>query len=128
MSLKGLNIESDEEAFNNTFWKFNDIDEKPIPLFEILKMTGRFASLPLEMDSYLTDSQINNEITRTLKNVIANLRYYKNNKNKKQRMWQSFYYEGRLEGQKKNSIFSPTEAMIHIKNKEIVRSDKVIQI
>ena len=119
VNLQGIDIEyNDNKIPNDTMWYFRD--SKPIPLFEFIKITGRFQMLPLEMDSYLTDSQTNNEITRTLKNVIANLRYYKNNKNRKQRMWQSFYYEGRLEGQKKNSIFSPTEAMIHIKNKEIV--------
>ena len=119
VNLSGIDIQyQDEKVPNDTMWYFRD--ERPIPLFDFIKMTGRYTMLPLVMDSYLTDSQTNNEITRTLKNVIANLRYYKNNKNRKQRMWQSFYYEGRLEGQKKDSIFSPTEAMIHIKNKEIV--------
>ena len=119
VNLSGIDIQyQDKKVPNDTMWYFRD--ERPIPLFDFIKMTGRYTMLPLVMDSYLTDSQTNNEITRTLKNVIANLRYYKNNKNRKQRMWQSFYYEGRLEGQKKDSIFSPTEAMIHIKNKEIV--------
>ena len=119
VNLSGIDIQyQDEKVPNDTMWYFRD--ERPIPLFDFIKMTGRYTMLPLVMDSYLTDTQTNNEITRTLKNVIANLRYYKNNKNRKQRMWQSFYYEGRLEGQKKDSIFRPTEAMIHIKNKEIV--------
>ena len=115
VSLKGLNIESEEEAFNNTFWKFNDIDEKPIPLFEVLKMTGRFAQLPLEMDSYLTDSTINNEVTRNLKTIIANLNYYKTNtqmkKDKTKKNFLEYYFEGILEGSDKREIFEPFEAM-----------------
>ena len=122
VSLKGLNIESEEEAFNNTFWKFNDIDEKPIPLFEILKMTGRFASLPLEMDSYLTDSTINNEVTRNLKTIIANLNYYKTNtqmkKDKTTKNFFEYYFEGTLEGETKQRIFEPFEAMQIFKTKE----------
>lgn len=124
VSLKGLNIESKEEAFNNTFWKFNDIDEKPIPLFEILKMTGRFASLPLEMDSYLTDSTKNNEVTRNLKTIIANLNYYKTNpqmkKDKTKRNFFEYYFEGTKTGETKRQIFEPFEAMQLLKEKKIV--------
>lgn len=124
VSLKGLNIESEEEAFNNTFWKFNDIDEKPIPLFEILKMTGRFASLPLEMDSYLTDSTKNNEVTRNLKTIIANLNYYKTNpqmkKDKTKRNFFEYYFEGTKTGETKRQIFEPFEAMQLLKEKKIV--------
>ena len=124
VSLKGLNIESEEEAFNNTFWKFNDIDEKPIPLFEILKMTGRFAQLPLEMDSYLTDSTTNNEVTRNLKTIIANLNYYKSNsqmkKDKTKRNFLEYYFEGTKEGETKKRIFEPFEAMQLLKEKKLI--------
>lgn len=128
VSLKGLSIESDEETLNNTFWKFNDIDEKPIPIFEFLKLTGRFASLPLEMDSYLTDSTINNEVTRNLKTIIANLNYYKNNKSmKKDKTKKNFleYYfegtrikddEGNIISNPKRQIFQPFEVMQNQKN------------
>lgn len=122
VNLKGLDIESDEEAYNNTFWKFNDIDEKPIPIFEFLKITGRFASLPLEMDSYLTDSTINNEVTRNLKTIIANLNYYKNNKSMKKdktkKNFLEYYFEGTLEGETKQRVFEPFEAMQILKTKE----------
>lgn len=124
VSLKGLNIESEEEAYNNTFWKFNDIDEKPIPLFEILKMTGRLASLPLEMDSYLTDSTTNNEVTRNLKTIIANLNYYKSNKSMKKdktkKNFFDYYFEGTKEGETKKQIFEPFEAMQLLKEKKLI--------
>ena len=132
VSLKGLNIESEEEAYNNTFWKFNDIDEKPIPLFEILKITGRFASLPLEMDSYLTDSTKNNEITRILKTIIANLNYFKSNKgmkkDKTKKNFLEYYFEGTRiiddEGNKiknpKKETFEPFEAMQLLKQKKLI--------
>ena len=124
VSLKGLNIESEEEAFNNTFWKFNDIDEKPIPLFEILKMTGRFAQLPLEMDSYLTDSTTNNEVTRNLKTIIANLNYYKSNsqwkKDKTKKNFLEYYFEGTKEGETKQRVFEPFEAMQLLKEKKLI--------
>lgn len=122
VNLKGIEIESDEEAYNNTFWKFNDIDEKPIPIFEFLKITGRFASLPLEMDSYLTDSTINNEVTRNLKTIIANLNYFKTNKSMKKdktkKNFLEYYFEGTLEGETKQRVFEPFEAMQILKTKE----------
>jgi hypothetical protein len=124
VNLKGIEIESDEEAYNNTFWKFNDIDEKPIPIFEFLKITGRFASLPLEMDSYLTDSTINNEVTRNLKTIIANLNYYKSNtqmkKDKTKRNFLEYYFEGTKEGETESRTFEPFEAMQLLKEKKIV--------
>lgn len=119
VAMKGLNIESEEEAFNNTFWTFNDINEKPIPILEFLKMTGRFAFLPLEMDSYLSDSTTNNEVTRNLKTIIANLNYYKTNKEmKKDRTTKNFlewYYIGIKKGSQKEEIFEPSE-MMKLKN------------
>ena len=128
VSLKGLNIESEEESYNNTLWKFNDIDEKPIPLFEILKMTGRFSQLPLEMDSYLTDSTMNNEVTRNLKTIVANLNYFKSNKemkkDKTKRNFLDWYYLGTREGSTKEEEIEPSEAISLIRQKKFFGSPR----
>lgn len=128
VSLKGLNIESEEEAYNNTEWKFNDTDGKPIPLFEFLRITKRYSLLPLEMDSYLTEGTLNNEVTRSLKTIIANLNYYKNNKqmkkDKTKKNFLEYYFEGTKEGEKEEDIFEPFEAMQLRKKKELVGSWK----
>lgn len=125
--LKGINVEyKDNKIPNDTIWYFTD--KEPIAIFSFIKLTKRFTLLPLKMDSYLTDNQINNEITRAMKGIVANLRYYKSQTKKKQKIYQSYYYEGSIikdENGKdipnpKTEIFKPEEAMIHIKKKDIV--------
>ena len=125
--LKGINVEyKDNKIPNDTIWYFTD--SKPIAIFEFIKLTNRYTLLPLEMDSYLTDNQINNEITRAMKGIVANLRYYKTQKKKKQKIFQDYYYEGSIvkdeEGNPiknpKTEIFKPEEAYIHIRKGDIV--------
>ncbi len=114
--LKGINVEyKDNKIPNDTIWYFTD--SKPIVLFEFIKLTNRYTLLPLEMDSYLTDNQINNEITRILKGIVANLQYYSNQKKKQQKIYQDYYWEGFIEGDKKQQILKPEEYYL-LKNGE----------
>lgn len=114
--LKGINVEyKDNKIPNDTIWYFTD--SKPIVLFEFIKLTNRYTLLPLEMDSYLTDNQINNEITRILKGIVANLQYYSNKKNRQQKIYQDYYWEGFIEGDKKQQILKPEEYYL-LKNGE----------
>lgn len=119
VNLSGIDIQyQDEKVPNDTMWYFRD--ERPIPLFDFIKMTGRYTMLPLVMDSYLQDTPLNNEITRVLKNAIGNLNYYKTKKRKQNTDFIKYYFEGIESGQTKTKKYQPSEAMILLKQKKIV--------
>ena len=104
VNLSGIDIQyQDEKVPNDTMWYFRD--ERPIPLFDFIKMTGRYTMLPLVMDSYLQDTPLNNEITRVLKNAIGNLNYYKTKKRKQNTDFIEYYFEGIESGQTKTKKY-----------------------
>lgn len=135
--LKGIDIEyKDNQIPKNTIWYF--VTEEPIPIFSFLRLVNRISMLPLRMDSYLQDNQINNEITRIIKGIVVNLRNYKNKdeKERKPRPYLFHYFKGTRikddEGNEiknpKTDIFKPSEAYNLTKQKKLVGQWKYIAI
>ena len=120
--MSGIEIEYNENGENqaNTLWYF--VKENPIPIFDFVKLTNRYTMLPLEMDSYLVDTALNQEITRVMKSIIASVRYYKTQKKKEQSYFLSYHFEGIEEGKTKRDLYKPSEAMKLLKEHKIVGS------
>ena len=118
--MAGLEIEYNDNGENqvNTFWHFTT--NTPIVLFDFVKLTNRYTMLPLEMDSYLNDTELNQEITRVLKSIIASVRYYKTQKKKKPKVFLYHYFEGIETGKAKKEIYKPQEAIVLLKEKKLV--------
>lgn len=120
--MSGIEIEYNENGENqsNTLWYF--VKENPIPIFDFVKLTNRYTMLPLEMDSYLIDTDLNQEITRVMKSIIASIRYYKTQKKKNPTPFQYHYFEGIEEGKNKKDIYNPQKALLLLKEKKLVGS------
>lgn len=120
--MSGIEIEYNENGENqsNTLWYF--VKENPIPIFDFVKLTNRYTMLPLEMDSYLIDTDLNQEITRVMKSIIASIRYYKTQKKKNPTPFQYHYFEGIEEGKHKKDIYNPQKALLLLKEKKLVGS------
>ena len=105
--MSGIEIDYNENGENkaNTLWYF--VKENPIPIFDFVKLTNRYTMLPLEMDSYLVDTALNQEITRVMKSIIASVRYYKTKKKKEQSYFLSYHFEGIEEGKIKRDLYKP---------------------
>ena len=118
--MTGIEIEYNEDGENqsNTLWYF--VKNNPIPIFDFIKITNRYTMLPLEMDSYLVDTDLNLEITRVIKSNVASVRYYKTKKKKSPSPFLYHYFEGIEEGKTKKDIYNPKKARMLLKEKKIV--------